>query len=705
MKKLFSFLLIFFLGIYVFAQSFLPTYDSKTGTLKFNSLQELNSFIDYYSVEERESQLTSIINNFKILGFKSLLDESWRLQQYSEGLIEIPNEDIEEDIYIADDRLAMLLNSNRELIVNNQFYLYNDVGVFFSNTTNIQSLKNEVVSANLMGKSSLINELTKKETVLHNNLPVYALNSNVYFFPFDYKNSVTYHSEFIGENKGGTPSNVLNPYNLVSCEFDDSGFFESLLPGSSEKCIDHFEDKKRIVTKFSNQNYLIFSSAYAKVKSQEKKKFIINYWNKTKYADFLELGLSNVALKYPKQLPSLPTQARNANIVIRNNFSGSIISNNGLDFKYDPKNFFDNWPFKRDIVNYEIYYFAGSTKVDSKVLNNLIKTGIDQLIRVTGKSFEDLFSSTNNTKVGMAIDTPDGIYFVNYGNKIRKYNTDKIEYTWDFNFLISYKANAENPFSGNFNIFNSKTYEVIDLDMYGAAKYNGIMRGRRIFSEKEVIKTSKKDSDKDGVQDDQDACINQFGLAKNNGCPAGILKNTVLFNDRFNEPNNYLGGCENLEIKSVEYPNIMRNLQGMNSINLNIPAGKQIKIKGDSEIKIKPNNNRITLSINPNICNIQNVSTLTKTLLTDNSTISETKTTQNDFTISPNPTSSQVQINSTVGINEWFVYDINAKVVLSGNNKNTNTLKVNLHSLASGLYYFKFTDTTGTLHEKTIIKK
>ncbi|WP_353164618.1 T9SS type A sorting domain-containing protein [Empedobacter brevis] len=80
-------------------------------------------------------------------------------------------------------------------------------------------------------------------------------------------------------------------------------------------------------------------------------------------------------------------------------------------------------------------------------------------------------------------------------------------------------------------------------------------------------------------------------------------------------------------------------------------------------------------------------------------------TTGNTFTISPNPTSNQVQINSTVGINEWFVYDINAKVVLSGNNKNTNTLKVNLQSLAAGLYYFKFTDTTGTLHEKTIIKK
>ncbi len=80
-------------------------------------------------------------------------------------------------------------------------------------------------------------------------------------------------------------------------------------------------------------------------------------------------------------------------------------------------------------------------------------------------------------------------------------------------------------------------------------------------------------------------------------------------------------------------------------------------------------------------------------------------TTQNTFTISPNPTSNFVQINSTVGINEWFVYDINAKVVVSGNNKNATALKVNLQTLPAGLYYFKFIDDLGTINEKTIIKK
>ena len=78
---------------------------------------------------------------------------------------------------------------------------------------------------------------------------------------------------------------------------------------------------------------------------------------------------------------------------------------------------------------------------------------------------------------------------------------------------------------------------------------------------------------------------------------------------------------------------------------------------------------------------------------------------ENRTIVSPNPTSNQVQINSTIGINEWYVYDINAKIVLAGNNKNANALKINLQNLNAGIYYFKFIDASGTLHEKSIIKK
>lgn len=86
-------------------------------------------------------------------------------------------------------------------------------------------------------------------------------------------------------------------------------------------------------------------------------------------------------------------------------------------------------------------------------------------------------------------------------------------------------------------------------------------------------------------------------------------------------------------------------------------------------------------------------------------TIIDKKINNNQLTISPNPTSGQVQINSEVEINDWYVYDINAKIVSSGNNKYKNSLKISLDNLPAGIYYFKFLDSLGILHEKTIIKK
>lgn len=86
-------------------------------------------------------------------------------------------------------------------------------------------------------------------------------------------------------------------------------------------------------------------------------------------------------------------------------------------------------------------------------------------------------------------------------------------------------------------------------------------------------------------------------------------------------------------------------------------------------------------------------------------TIFENKINLNQLTASPNPTSGQVQINSKVDINDWYVYDINAKIVLNGNNKNKNSLKISLDNLPAGIYYFKFFDSLGILNEKTIIKK
>lgn len=80
----------------------------------------------------------------------------------------------------------------------------------------------------------------------------------------------------------------------------------------------------------------------------------------------------------------------------------------------------------------------------------------------------------------------------------------------------------------------------------------------------------------------------------------------------------------------------------------------------------------------------------------------ENKVSTSKIIISPNPTSDYIEIKSEIKINDWYIYDINARIVLSGNNK--NYLKISLNKLSPGIYYFKFLDSLGVLHEKTIIK-
>jgi len=81
----------------------------------------------------------------------------------------------------------------------------------------------------------------------------------------------------------------------------------------------------------------------------------------------------------------------------------------------------------------------------------------------------------------------------------------------------------------------------------------------------------------------------------------------------------------------------------------------------------------------------------------------ERKVSKSQLNISPNPTSGQVEVNSEIEINNWYVYDVNAKIVLSGNN--TNYFRISLYTLPAGIYYFKFIDLSGVLHERTVIKK
>jgi len=52
--------------------------------------------------------------------------------------------------------------------------------------------------------------------------------------------------------------------------------------------------------------------------------------------------------------------------------------------------------------------------------------------------------------------------------------------TFDFNFLVKFNSSTSDWFRTVADQLNSKKYEKIDIDMYGAALRNNVWKGKRI---------------------------------------------------------------------------------------------------------------------------------------------------------------------------------------------------------------------------------
>lgn len=76
-------------------------------------------------------------------------------------------------------------------------------------------------------------------------------------------------------------------------------------------------------------------------------------------------------------------------------------------------------------------------------------------------------------------------------------------------------------------------------------------------------------------------------------------------------------------------------------------------------------------------------------------------------TLSPNPTSTFLNIDNIEEIYEWKLMDINGKIVDSGrvNNSVQTKITINTSRLISGIYYFNAVMKDGELFQKTVIKK
>ncbi len=729
MKKIISSLILIMFSFICQAQISLPKVDAINKRLIFNSQNHLKDFIDFYSKDDSEDALDKIVIDLEKKGFESLLNVEKRIAYLQSKDITI-SDDIEDDILIGDDRLACLLNNERHIVVGGQLFKYVEDGLYF--TKKINSNIEQKIQAKKNLKKSFAS--FPKETI--NNETIYNLGDDLKFFSYQYKKSVDYNDNYNVSNDSTDKSFASNdpygpPYTLKNCNLDSSGFFESIFPGNSEVCINNINSKKRIRTKFSSQNYYLFSSVYAKVKSQKRTKVLgVEFWNKDNFCEYLEMGRT-VVLKFPVEYPSPPVFTNS--FLIRDNNVNRVIDINGNTTYSNLQgltNVFEQFPFDEGSFNYEIYYYLGSYDPKPKDINKLIAKGLKGLLKGLGKSFDDLFGEGKNTTVGMTFDSPDGIYIAEYGERERKYRRSKISKTYDWNVEIKFKSSAEDFFSDlvkNINpgtFLNAKTYEVTVLDVYGFGNYNGFIYGSRIFKgDLEERNTNGIDSDADGVPDHEDLCRFQKGIPKYAGCPYSLIDQQALYANRVNEIHNQtnsktsndsfhtIGACYNLAIRSSDYPSIINKVKGGHYKKYDIVAGKEITIDGRSNVHIKPEGNTesITLKIQENACDITQPQRLQKTtIITKNNQKNLKKENYinkpHSLILFPNPVSNTLHVQDVNDISSWRIADKFGNTILSDKNTNATTIKINTSSLTQGMYFLTIISNNGNVAIKKIIK-
>ncbi len=707
----------------------LPQVDTQNKRLIFASTNHLERFIEFYTANDSEDALDQVVVTLESKGFESLLNVEKRIAYLQSKGVPVSSEDIEDDALIGDDRLACLLNNERQIVVGGKLLKYEDDGLYY--TSNLQSNINQKISAK-KGMSKSSNSLPKE--VINGNT-VYNLGDDLKYFSYDYKNSIDFNDDYNVPDSSQRSSSYdlyAPPYNLQYCNFDDSGFFESLLPGSSEVCKNYINNDKRIRTKFSNQNYLIFSTVYAKVKSQKRKKFLgITTWKRDNFCRYLEMGRT-VVVKYPVEYPFPPVFTNS--FLIKDNGYNRVIDING-NTTYSGieglNNVFDKFPFDDASFNYEIYLYVATYNPTPKDINKLVAKGIKGLLKGLGKSFNDLFGKDKNTSVGMTIDTPDGIYITEYGQKERKYGTSRLSKSYDSNAEVKFSASAEGFFKsllkniGPDTFLNAKTYEVTVLDVYGFGSYNGSIYGSRIIKGHLNNQNSNGiDSDADGVPDHEDFCPYQKGAKKYGGCPYSLIDNQSLYANRINDHTGIasksssnsnthtLGACYNLQLKSADYPSIVNTIKGGTYKDYNIIAGKQISIDGRTNITIKPQGNTesITLKITPRPCNIiQPVSRSSQPENVQESSFDSQNSRQSNliedsFTFYPNPITNLLYLEDTAGIVSWSIKNNVGQVILSENNTTNVKIEINTSALNAGIYFLHVTTVNGRELRKTIIK-
>lgn len=272
----------------------------KSNRFVFSSKEELAKFYKEYA-DASDEKLNQLMMPYYEKGFYSLRpivtesNEQFIFEHYKKAMIKddsnvfskegeviideegnsevvisndyIDNLDDLEDI-VGDDTFAAFLNSEAEIQVADDLYKYTDVGLFITDIEKEAILNEYLVSKNISTDLTVETTTTAKQALI-NEYPADGLteiNNDISYFkilPPDQNNqengeggnSGSGYTPTPGSPAASDPSYNVFVSNLLNCD-TDPGLFGNWF-GDNYKCIDRYENRRRVKTKAFNYNYLL----------------------------------------------------------------------------------------------------------------------------------------------------------------------------------------------------------------------------------------------------------------------------------------------------------------------------------------------------------------------------------------------------------------------------------------------------------------
>ena len=412
------------------------------------------------------------------------------------SLSDIEEIEVEDDV-VQDPAFSSLLNEDREIVIANTLYKYTDFGLFYCDDYKQDDLNNYLLNLSEQDKIKLIgvDRFTSNDSDYLHEVNKQIDGGINYFLP-ERKESLidTDSAVMLNNNTSNLTSNTsVNSYvplsdyikqNLPLITIQKQGFFEKLF-GATEDNITYLKDGRRVVVKFWNQNYYVFSSIGCKVKTQKRvKKLGVSWWEKT-YVEKIELGVNSMSYEYKFKVP-----AYNQSKYL---YETTFFEYNGMKFN-SAGTIVNTVPTSIGTFNFDISsaqsglkIFVAGYEVTNQNVNQLVDKALKTIVDASQGYMvkNDIVQKAKNGQLKYeiinAVPFSDKVKFVVTRVNWSATNDHEVSHYFDNNFLFTYNSNYDGALDYLNRLRGSTAYTNVKIDFYGAVYNDGEWSGSRLI--------------------------------------------------------------------------------------------------------------------------------------------------------------------------------------------------------------------------------